>query len=211
MFTAGSFEFDIKKLTQADFDDYRRRLYANSPTPMDAMRFAQLQGAISKCMGDSDKQKYHSAILVTKGKDPGDKAKAMETIRKIEQKALGRTQEEKERIESRHERRCAQLPRGQKRVKVDGKKGKIVAFHNPGKDENTGVTVHFDDGSSEGDYTLAEVVILCEVCDEKQGKQCTKCHAAYYCGKECQRKVWKTHKKVCGTGTPSEWTIITGN
>lgn len=203
-----SFEFDLKNLTQSDFDEYRRRLFSNSPTPMDALRFAQLQTAITKSMGDTDKKKYNAAIRVTKGKDAGDNKKAMETIRKIEQKALGRTQEEKERIENRHERRSAKLPRGKKRVKVDGKKGNIFSFSNPGKKENTGVSVDFDDGSK-GNYTLAKVVILCEVCDEKPGRKCTRCQAAYYCGKDCQKKAWKTHKKVCGTGgPPSEWNFI---
>ena len=206
-FDDGSFE--LETLTQADFDDYRRRKYENSPTPMDAMRVMQLSMAIDKCMGDGDKNKYEEAIMVVKGKAPGDKTKAMETIRKIEQKALGRTQEERERIQNRHERRTANLPRGQKRVKVDGKKGKIFSFHKPGKKENTGVVIHFDDGS-EGNYTLSDVIILCEVCEEKEGRKCTACKTAYYCGKECQRKAWKTHKKVCGKeGPPDEWSFIT--
>ena len=201
------FDFDLKNLTQADFDDYRRRNYERSPTPMDAMRFGQLQMAIVKCMGDGDYRKYDHAIKVVKGKEPGDKAEATETIRKIEQKALGRTPEEKERIENRRERRVKNLPRG-KRVIVDGKKGNIFSFNSPGKKENTGVSVEFDDGSK-GDYILTEVVILCEVCDEKPGRKCTKCNAAFYCGKDCQRQAWKTHKKVCGTGgPPSEWTFI---
>ena len=31
-------------------------------------------------------------------------------------------------------------------------------------------------------------------------KHCTRCHVVWYCGKECQRKHWATHKKTC---TPS--------
>jgi len=30
-------------------------------------------------------------------------------------------------------------------------------------------------------------------------KKCTTCRAVYYCGKECQKKDWKTHKKVCAS------------
>ena len=28
-------------------------------------------------------------------------------------------------------------------------------------------------------------------------KQCSRCEAAYYCSAECQRRVWKEHKRVC--------------
>jgi hypothetical protein len=28
-------------------------------------------------------------------------------------------------------------------------------------------------------------------------KQCLKCHSVWYCGKDCQKAHFKTHKKVC--------------
>ena len=201
--------FVIKTLTQADFDDYRKRLGECSPTPMDAMRFMQLGMAVEKCMGDGDKKKYKDAIMVVKGKEPGDKDQAAETIRKIEQKALGRTQAEKERIESRHERRHEKLPRGKKRVKVNesGKKGNIFSFNRVGAKENTRVSIDFDDGSK-NEHTLADIVMLCEVCDDNPGRKCTKCQAAYYCSRECQRKDWKQHKKICGNLPPNEWNFL---
>ena len=40
----------------------------------------------------------------------------------------------------------------------------------------------------------------CEGC-EKNGvelKSCGECHAAWYCGRRCQRASWKAHKEVCG-------------
>jgi hypothetical protein len=43
----------------------------------------------------------------------------------------------------------------------------------------------------------------CDVCEKMQGERnCTlklcACRTISYCGKECQKKAWKQHKKVCG-------------
>ncbi len=41
----------------------------------------------------------------------------------------------------------------------------------------------------------------CSVCSKKGAKACSRCKVQLYCGKECQRKDWKTHKKVCSDVT----------
>ena len=33
--------------------------------------------------------------------------------------------------------------------------------------------------------------------DGKKLKQCKRCYGAQYCGKDCQRIHWPTHKKIC--------------
>jgi len=39
----------------------------------------------------------------------------------------------------------------------------------------------------------------CEVCEKVDGSmRCAGCKQVNYCGKECQRKDWKSHKSVCG-------------
>ncbi len=39
---------------------------------------------------------------------------------------------------------------------------------------------------------------FCKVCYKKDGLlRCKNCKFIYYCGKKCQRKDWKEHKKVC--------------
>lgn len=37
----------------------------------------------------------------------------------------------------------------------------------------------------------------CVVCKEESQFTCEGCKVARYCGEECQKKDWKTHKKVC--------------
>lgn len=39
----------------------------------------------------------------------------------------------------------------------------------------------------------------CHYCEEwGRVKMCRGCQRVSYCGRECQRRVWKVHKEVCG-------------
>ena len=43
-----------------------------------------------------------------------------------------------------------------------------------------------------------ELNSLCSYCGKiGQTKKCSRCHKVSYCGKECQRKDWSQHKKIC--------------
>ncbi len=37
----------------------------------------------------------------------------------------------------------------------------------------------------------------CSMCSKDPVKACSKCKVQYYCGKQCQMKDWKFHKKIC--------------
>lgn len=53
------------------------------------------------------------------------------------------------------------------------------------------------------DYLQNEIqkATKCAGCGKEQGevkfKPCAKCRSAMYCGRNCQKKHWKSHKKVC--------------
>lgn len=38
---------------------------------------------------------------------------------------------------------------------------------------------------------------LCAVCGQEARKKCSVCRAADYCGKDCQTRDWRAHKRVC--------------
>lgn len=44
----------------------------------------------------------------------------------------------------------------------------------------------------------------CEACGETATTRCARCKAVFFCGRECQKKAWRTHKKECfeNTGPP---------
>lgn len=39
--------------------------------------------------------------------------------------------------------------------------------------------------------------LKCAVCNKSDAQQCGSCHAAAYCGSECQATDWKLHKSLC--------------
>ena len=47
--------------------------------------------------------------------------------------------------------------------------------------------------------TAQSEVKLCYCCKKSETnlRKCTKCYTAQYCGKQCQKRDWKSHKKVC--------------
>jgi hypothetical protein len=48
-----------------------------------------------------------------------------------------------------------------------------------------------------------ELCSICEIAHPKSYfKRCAKCKSKRYCGKECQRKDWPIHKKVCVASLP---------
>ena len=37
----------------------------------------------------------------------------------------------------------------------------------------------------------------CKICNQEDSSPCGGCGNVFYCGKQCQRKHWKTHKQEC--------------
>ncbi|MCJ1252019.1 hypothetical protein MMC30_009257 [Trapelia coarctata] len=49
---------------------------------------------------------------------------------------------------------------------------------------------------------MGREVMLCGTCGQMDDvKKCKGCGVVAYCGKECQKKDWKTHKPFCGSQT----------
>ncbi|KAG8530216.1 uncharacterized protein KY384_004716 [Bacidia gigantensis] len=49
--------------------------------------------------------------------------------------------------------------------------------------------------------------LICQNCQKTDVKKCGRCGTVAYCSKECQKKVWRTHKRVCfpsNMGVPVE-------
>ena len=81
-----------QRLSQADFDDYKRRLGEKSPTPSDAMIFSKLSMKLSKKLPSPVMKKYNDAVLIFKKKKTNNDvdaiAAAASTIAEIESQAL---------------------------------------------------------------------------------------------------------------------------
>jgi hypothetical protein len=45
--------------------------------------------------------------------------------------------------------------------------------------------------------SISATYSVCQVCNAKVTKRCSACHTVGYCSRECQKKHWPEHKKVC--------------
>ncbi len=44
---------------------------------------------------------------------------------------------------------------------------------------------------------MSEIPNECATCKKPSKKTCSRCKSVAYCGRECQKKAWKAHKRVC--------------
>ena len=42
-----------------------------------------------------------------------------------------------------------------------------------------------------------QIDYMCAGCGEPATLRCVRCLGAFYCGKECQKKMWREHKVLC--------------
>ena len=193
-------------LTASDLAEYKRRLGERSPTPMDAMRFADLSMRVQSSLRDTDWNAYNACVQKLKQQQPNnnsrddeEEAALRQKIAVLERKILTRGAAGRAKIEKRREKK-AFLSRV--RVRSTGKKGEVGwKIQNSATADDAGdfdFKINFDDGSTDDKwYTREEVVQLCLVCDEDAGNRCSRCEKAYYCGRVCQRSDWPSHKRNC--------------
>lgn len=190
-------------LTQADLDEFRARIGCRNPTPQHAFSFAMLLTKIQKRMSEKEVGLYSEAILCLREKPfPGtaeDRSMSEKFIKVVERKALDARDKVVEKIAAKKERRS---------VGTRGKRIRLVA--NPAKrgivlkdcwvvqsNEVIELRVRFDSGE-EATVVRSDMQVLCAACDDKDGRLiCSRCCMEFYCGPECQKRHWSTHKPLC--------------
>ena len=182
-------------LTRADLEDYKRRLGENSPTPLDALQFGRVSMMVSKALNDKDLKQYQD-LIVTLKQNPDNPAELQSKMAKLEEKALSCSDHRKEKIGNQRER---DAKGGRVRVNASGRKGSTGWRLATGAAETSSFQVTFDDDGPSDDtfYSLDDLTMLCRACDENASNKCSNCKQVWYCGRDCQKSDWKTHKKNC--------------
>jgi len=219
---------DRSPVSRGDLEEFKRRVMSNSPTPMDAMRWAALSDKVRTRFKEGEDlelySNYFDAIVLLKKHDPAFIAKYGAVG-----SAAKRTEDK---IASPDEIVAAQQAIGALEAKLpeelpEKKKVKQDAFYRDGQrvqtrtgkrcgtlDRTCGrqvgpfselsgsgmVQVRFDDGGSDT-VAATDLQLLCDVsgCNQKGTLVCSRCKLSFYCSKECQATDWKArHKRLCG-------------
>jgi hypothetical protein len=194
--------FGSGPLTQADLDDYRKRLGGKSPTPMDAMRFAELLMKLTDRLVDEDLQAYNNSIYVLKAQSgpltAEKKVQAEAVIQRLETRALNadKSKVTASRMESNNiEGLRVRL------VSDPSKRGMVVPHSSGGKFcDKMGqlFEVQIDGQGTVSSHRRTELQIICAKCNDKDGtNRCSRCRYQRYCSTTCQRADWADHKNKC--------------
>lgn len=186
-------------LTQADLDDYRRRVNEKSPTPQDAMRFGDLSMQITARLNHEDMQVYDQSICLLKKSpagSPEEREMAEFVIKSIEGRVLTANPEKvkdqralKENIDGLSVRLLHEEP---------SKRGVVVSedwkFYSRG---GRVFTVQIDGESGTRTFDRLQLQLLCNVCKQDAAKRCSRCKHAAYCSADCQSAEWSAHRPNC--------------
>ena len=205
------------ELTQRELDEFRGQEGAPCPTPMHAMRYAQLCMALEKRLVPADMQAYKMAVH--QQKKPGASAEelglAATVIEMVEAKVLGATSRTQRRVQKWREKKGSSVSGLRKiaqgtpvRLRAGSRRGIICegwTLKHSADDEEE-VCVQLDGDESKTNLRRDEVVTLCACgCGEDAPSlRCARCGASYYCSTACQGRHWKEHKKSCAEASPAQ-------
>ncbi len=75
----------------------------------------------------------------------------------------------------------------------------MASIPTDGKGNKGGKKGNNGKGKGKGAAGPPEETHRCFHCQSEGAKMmcCSQCHRAWYCGKPCQKKHWKAHKRIC--------------
>ena len=207
------FDVDMGSLSKEEWDrfvvDEMKTMVATARGEEDApdvifSNHAMLQIKVIGCLKEKEFDKL-SDLLASKimGRSWGPEEES--ALARLETKVVHSTETKREKnrtVQERAKRADNDTRKQRVRIKSTGKCG--TSFGSQLSGDRTGKTGHaviLDDdnnGKILFDVDRDDMEILCNFCQTEAGpNSCSRCKAAWYCGRECQRKDWKEHKKHC--------------
>jgi hypothetical protein len=199
------FNADLGPVTQDELDDWIWNMMNDDDDDQDFecrngfLNYALTGGKIQKILPETEVNTFCN-LLQKKTRFPqlwqqSDQA----ALTALEQKITSSKKEERAKVRDQHAfEREENTVEGQRvREKSSGKLGTAVSGC---IGDLTGIgdyLIIFDGGGSSEFVARDDLEILCRQCEGASNLRCLRCKQVWYCGRECQRKDWKTHKHKC--------------
>jgi hypothetical protein len=216
------FDMDFGSITREELDNFQWN-FVNNPNDDDEfeyrgsyMRHGMTASKLTQCLSKKDFQEYGKLIQMKSQYIDHWTPTHQHALEQLEEKIISTTTEERStnrNVQSK-EREMNTVEGQRVRVKSTGKFGRCAAgnsdLHSMGNPFGNGkYPIHLDrddndnnndDDSSSFFQEIArdELDIICNKCNSAVADQrCGRCKKVWYCGRECQSKDWKVHKREC--------------
>lgn len=200
------FGHDVGNVTKEEWDQFisntiaSARAEVNGEEESEDVHFGQaatLAWKVRACLKEKEMETLYDVVAHKASGEWGPQQQ--QDMDRLEAKVVTSTKEKRDKIRNVQAQKSKDNSTAKQRVRIKstGKTGISLGSLSGDRTGKAGHVIFLEDGTHEN-VDRDDIDILCSVCQQEIAtKRCAKCKGPWYCGRECQRKDWKQHRKQC--------------